>query len=289
MSTIPCRERTFPLRLAPEFEYHWGYSLHWLKHLLQRLGREHTLALYEDAFRTYDEGLLVQILSTGWEVTEERAEEDVEEKVSDLVRKLFPLPVEGISGQEARALVENTPPFRQIRQYLPDLNVKRQMATYEALHLFRDGLAVLTEELIGRYGKQGELIAYDTMLAELSEGSRPSVSVEEYMSKRQARFTSGPDKPNMYSAGLEVAFVGGSETEVVTRVLECEWARYYKEHHPKVGYLLACALDNAVYRSINNRIRLQRTVTLMEDDTACDFRVYAVDDLSKLGGSDGSL
>jgi hypothetical protein len=63
----------------------------------------------------------------------------------------------------------------------------------------------------------------------------------------------------------------------VTRVVECEWARYFLEHHPGVGYLLACSLDNAAYRSFNNRLRLQRTSTLMEGGTACDFRVYALE------------
>jgi hypothetical protein len=80
----------------------------------------------------------------------------------------------------------------------------------------------------------------------------------------------------MFSAGLEVEFVRASETEVVTRVIECEWARYYRERHPRVGYMLACALDNAAYRSFNDRLRLQRTSTLMEDGSECDFRVYAV-------------
>jgi hypothetical protein len=53
--------------------------------------------------------------------------------------------------------------------------------------------------------------------------------------------------------------------------------------------MVACALDNAIYRSFNSRIRLQRTSTLMEGGTECDFRVYAVDDVANPGGSEGSL
>ena len=48
------------------------------------------------------------------------------------------------------------------------------------------------------------------------------------------------------------------------------------ERHPRVGYMLACALDNAAYRSFNDQIRLQRTSTLMEGGSECDFRVYAL-------------
>lgn len=277
MSYVPCRERRFPLRLASEFEYHFWYSLHWLKHLLERLGPEHALALWENTFLEYDEKRLVEILTTGWEESEEKETVEYETLISENLAEVFPSPVEGVSTEEARGIVENTPPFRQIQQYLPTINMKRQSTTYEALHLFRDGLALLAEALLEGYGKQGELIAYETMLDEVPESPEPRVSTKEYMAKRQARFTSEPDEPNMHSAGLEVEFVRGSDTEVVTRVTECEWARYYRERHPRVGYMLACALDNAVYRSFNSRLRLQRTTTLMEGGTECDFRVYAVE------------
>jgi L-2-amino-thiazoline-4-carboxylic acid hydrolase len=273
MSDLSCRERTFVLELASDLEYHCWHYLNWLKHLLERLGRVSTLALWEDTFRDYDEELLVEILATGWEAVDEA--QDVEQTLSEILGELFPVPVEGITPEEARVLLESTPPFRQIRQHYPALNVERQITTYEALHLFRDALAHLAEALIDRYGKQGELIAYDAMLEEWPRGPEPRTSVEEFLARRAARFRSAPEEADMHSAGLEVELVRASETEVVTRVVECEWARYYREHHPRVGYLLACALDNAAYRSFNNRLRLQRTSTLMEGGSACDFRVYA--------------
>ena len=277
MGSAPCRDRTFPLRLAPEFEYHYWYYSHWLKNLLERLGREHAIELWEGAFRDYDEALLVQILSEGWE-GHEGGNASFVDLAAPSVEELFPAPVQGVTKGQARQIVDGTPPFRQILRRLASPNAKRDTTTYEALHLFRDGLALIAGLLIDRYGKQGELIAYDTMLDELSTGSEPDVSVGEFMSNRQARFTSEPDEPDMYSAGLEVEFIRGSESEVVTRVTECEWARYYRERHPRVGYMLACALDDPVYRSLNPRIRLQRTSTLMEGGTECDFRVYAHQD-----------
>jgi hypothetical protein len=76
---------------------------------------------------------------------------------------------------------------------------------------------------------------------------------------------------------LVILVVRGSETEVVTLVKECEWARYFQERHPGVGYLLACSLDNAAYESFNQRIHLQRSYTLMEGGEMCDFRVYAAE------------
>jgi hypothetical protein len=277
MSYTPCRERTFPLRLAQEFEYHYYGYLHWLKHLLERLGRECTLAVWQGAFADFDAAPLSDILSADWGPSDADEAADADDVIASLLEEVFPLPVEGVSPEEARDIIDGTPPFPQIRQRFSDLNVTRETTTYEALHLFRDGLALLAETLIDRHGKQGEFIAYDAMLAELAAAGIPGQEVADFMAKRQARFGSEPDEADMFTAGLEVEFIRGSENEVVTLVKECEWARYFRERHPRVGYLLACGLDNAMYGAFNERIRLQRTSTLMEGGSACDFRVYAVD------------
>jgi hypothetical protein len=276
MNYIPCHERTFPLYLAFPYEYHYGYYLHWLKHFLERLGREATLAAWEATFHDYDETFLQQILSTGWIEGEENATAEVEGRIESLLGQLFAVPVEGVSREQARELIASAPPFQQIGQRFPHLDVEKNLTTYQTLHLLRDGLALLAEALIDRHGKQGEFIFYDAMLEELAWGQRRSMSVEEFMTRRLARFSSKPDRPDIFSAGLEMESVQGSEEEVVNKVIECEWARYYRERHPRVGYMLACGLDNAAYRSFNDRIRLQRTTTLMEGGDFCDFRVYAV-------------
>ena len=138
-------------------------------------------------------------------------------------------------------------------------------------------LGRLAETLIDRYGKQGEFLYYDTTLEELAQAEQRTVPVQEFMPNRRARFHTEPKGLDISSAGLEVEFVRASDNEVVTRVTECEWARYYQERHPRVGYLLACCLDNALYQSLNPRLRLQRTLTLMEGGPACDFRVYALE------------
>jgi hypothetical protein len=201
----------------------------------------------------------------------------MEERITDTLAALFPVPVEGVPAEQAREIVEGSPPFRQIRQRLPSLDLKRETTTYDALHLFRDGLALLAEAMIDRHGKAGELMVYDAMLEELARTPR-KVSVEDFMTGRYARFSTEPEEADIFSAGLEVEVIRGSETEVVTSVKECEWARYFRERHPRVGYLLACSLDDPVYHSLNERLRLQRTCTLMEGGEECDFRVYAIDE-----------
>lgn len=275
MNYIPCRDRTFPLWLSYDFEEHFSTYLYWLKHFLERLGHDQALLLWQQTFRDYDDVLLSNILSQGWQEDEEHRTDEAEEYITSQLVKLFPLPVEGMSSEEAREIIENTPPFLQIRQRFSTLDMMRESTTFEALHLFRDGLALLAETMIDRFGKAGELMVYDAMLAELAGEQLRKVSVEEFMAGRLTRFSSKPEEEDQFTAGLEVEVVRGSETEVVTLVKECEWARYFRERHPKVGYMLACSLDNAAYESFNERIHLQRSYTLMEGDEMCDFRVYA--------------
>ncbi len=271
MNTKPCRERTFPLRLVFDYQHHYALALRWLRHFVERLGREHTLAVWQEAFRNYDETFLLEILGAKWDECPTR-NKNMEKELTDFAAELFP--VEGVSAVQAREIVDHTPPFQQIQARFPSLDVMREISTYDALHLFRDGLARIAETILDRYGKAGELMIYDVLLEEWPVNE--PTPVEKFMAQRKARFSKKPAKMDMHQAGLAVELVRASKQGVVTRVTECEWARYYRERHPRVGYMLACSLDNAAYRSINNRIRLQRTTTLMEGGSECDFRVYAL-------------
>lgn len=280
MAYIPSKDRVFPLWLAPEYAEFYSTYLYWLKHLLERLGRQPTLRIYQAAFQDYDEQLLNEILSTGWREVDDEDRFDTQVEIIDALSEIFPVAVDGFSGKDARQTIDTIPPFAQINERFTSLNVMREISTYQALHLLFDGLALLTETLIDLHGKQGELIAYDAMMARWAERQPNTIPVSKFMTQRAARFSTEPDEPDMFSAGLEVEFVRASETEVITKVKECEWARYYQEHHPRVGYMLACSLDNAAYKSFNERIRFQRTYTIMEGGEICDFRVYALDEAS---------
>ena len=138
-------------------------------------------------------------------------------------------------------------------------------------------LARMGMGIAARFGTEGELIVYDALLEDLGAVKR-FTEVNTFMERRQARFSTEPEEADMFSAGLQVELLRANDSEVVTRVIECEWARYFRERHPTVGYLLACSLDNAAYRSFNERIRLQRTTNLMQGGDHCDFRVYALDE-----------
>lgn len=267
-----CSERTFALRLASWLPARYAAYLRWLAHLIERLGPDRALALWEEVCRDCDEQLTRRILATGWRTDPSDAPADLETAIAGLANRFFPAAKGGLDAGQARRVVEQTPPIRQIRQTFPSLAVWREATAYEALHLAFDGLALLVEALIRSYGKQGELIAYDVLCAErVAAGGGKTGSVAEFI----ADFVREPDGANLFTAGLETELVHVAEQEVALTVTQCEWARYFRERHPQVGYLMACSTDEAAYRAFNPALRLQRTSTLMEGGNGCDFRIYA--------------
>ena len=111
-------------------------------------------------------------------------------------------------------------------------------------------------------------------------GQRMGGSVADFMRE----FDEEPETPSIYAAGLDVENVATAPTEHITRVKHCEWARYFNERHPGVGYLVACSADEAFGRGYNESLRMQRTSTIMEGGSECDFRWYSAKGTN--GGSD---
>ena len=117
------------------------------------------------------------------------------------------------------------------------------------------------------------MIAYDVLREErIRAGRGKTGGIADFI----ADFTSEPEEANLFTAGLEIERVHASEREVVLHIKECEWARYFQERHPQVGYLIACSTDEVAYRAFNESLRMQRTSTLMEGGKVCDFRIYAI-------------
>ena len=116
MNYKPCPERTFLFELAPFVLGKYEDYLRWLNHLLERLGKKCTHAVWQVAFTDYDDELLVKILANGWKEITNEQNADIGNRIDSLVPKFFPVPVAGVSGEEARQLIELTPPLNQIRK-----------------------------------------------------------------------------------------------------------------------------------------------------------------------------
>ena len=273
MSPESCQTRRFTLRLGPlAARVHTSYAS-WMRYLVERLGAAAVRQLWSEAFSRYDRELLDGILASGWSQEDASGSEDDAAEAPAVLGEFLGDGDRGMSRSEAESLIRGTPPLQQFHERYPELNVQRESTAFEALHVYAHGIALLAEALVARYGKQGELIAYDILSAgRTAMGQRiggPAAKFFDMIDEES-------DEPDIYSAGLEAETVTVSATEHVSRVTECEWARYFREKHPTVGYLVACSTDEAFARGFSESLRFQRTSTLMEGGSECDFRYYSV-------------
>ena len=251
------------MNLAEFHLEHYQLCLRWLAHCLERLGKDISVELWCETFpENQRDELLENILDNGWEaVSCDRI--DIEKSIRSSLERVFPRAFEDVDADLARQLVDRMLPFSVMRTRLQDLNVVRDTSSFDAFHLHYHGLALLAENLIKKFGRRGELIAYDANLltAVLDQNSRlPS---DEYLLRKYDRFKIGFDQPDINTAALDRELIRSSATELVWKVKQCEWARYFRKHHPRVGSLLACSKDHAEYGSYNKNIRLQLTSTIM--------------------------
>lgn len=272
-ANLDLRTRTYELRLAPAWKGTLVARLRWLESMLRRLGRDITLALWAEAFRSPDDGRMAAILETGWEAFDDEGGEAG--RLDAAIGRLFASPVEGVSKAQAEELAMMDAGVRLAVERHPSLMVKRQITTYDSLHLRLDGVARLAGAMTSHLGKEGELVAYDlcrdrSIAGAVAQGrNRPAAEVlKEWADLPRAT------EATIFSAGLEVELVKESDTEVILHVTACEWARYFRERHPSVGYLVACSTDEAGLRAASESLFLQRSSTIMEGGAFCGFRVY---------------
>jgi hypothetical protein len=274
MTYTPCRDRRFTLKLSDvAMAAQMNYAF-WLKHLVERLGAELVRRLWQEAFSSYDSDYTASVLASGWVPSETQEAERQFPGIGFIFGESAGIGDDALSLSDAETLIERTPPLPHLREQHADLSLERETSTFESLHLYMHGIALLAEVLLDELGKQGELIAYDILSAGRSGmARRMGGTVEDYIQQMEGSF----EEPGVYSAGLEVETEIVSPREHITRVKECEWARYFLERHPRVGYLVACSTDEAFGRGFNESLRMQRTSTIMEGGSECDFHWYAVD------------
>jgi hypothetical protein len=271
------RNEVFTMELGQEFLGIYGNYADWLKTLVERLGYERTVKVWNDACRNCDEKKLNEILSNGWTQKNGDSFNNVNETFDNILSSCFSSPVEGLTKDQARRMIEIAPPVKQIRKNFTSVqNQVKDVTAYDYIHLTEHGRALLVESLLKHHKKEGELIAYDFIRERRVKGAeKDNLSVEQLISAIGSITKS--EKPNLMTAALKADIVSSSEEEIVMHVKDCEWARYFKENHPDVGYLMSCSTDEAAYRTCTkNRVRMQRTSTIMEGGEICDFRVYTV-------------
>jgi len=72
---------------------------------------------------------------------------------------------------------------------------------------------------------------------------------------------------------LEIQKVGESNEKLDFNVTRCRYAEFYRDLGlPELGYLFHCNRDFAMVEGFSSNLKLQRTQTIMEGATHCDFR-----------------
>jgi hypothetical protein len=268
MKNAPCQDRFFFYRINKYSFYEQFFR--WLRHLSERIGKEKTLEIWEGSFVDYNKTYLLGILADDWQETEPLETIDI----NQILTEFFPGEKSIFPAQQALDLVESTPPITQIDLLFGEMTVNKMISTYDALHLRFDSLATIAETILDSLKKEGELIIYDLMVeSRLSASQGVTGSIEKFIEG----FLAEPESPTIFTAGLEYEVIYQSTSKLILHTHQCEWARYFQERHPKVGYLMACSTDEVAYRAFNPSIRLQRTQTLMEGSAYCDFQIYSIE------------
>ena len=75
------------------------------------------------------------------------------------------------------------------------------------------------------------------------------------------------------NGALEIEMLKESDTEVHYNVTRCKYAEMYHEMGiGEIGSLLSCARDGTFCKGYNPNIELDRTQTIMQGASHCDFR-----------------
>ena len=100
-------------------------------------------------------------------------------------------------------------------------------------------------------------------------------------------FSKGKD-PWTRGGALEMDVLEDSEVRVSFNVTRCRYAEMYRElGMDDLGFIFSCGRDGALSSGFNPRLKLERTQTIMEGASHCDFRYTQAQESEKDGKSSG--
>jgi hypothetical protein len=96
MNELPLSKRVFPFRLASWLPRYYASYLRWLRHLLERLGHDGALSIWQDVYQGYEDERLLPILRTGWKEVAPEERIEVGESIAGSLSRFFPAAIEGV-------------------------------------------------------------------------------------------------------------------------------------------------------------------------------------------------
>jgi fumarate reductase iron-sulfur subunit len=92
-----------------------------------------------------------------------------------------------------------------------------------------------------------------------------------------------------WSAGgaIQREVLDKSESNYDFNIVRCKYAEMYKELGlADMGFIFSCGRDGSMYSGFNDKIKLERTQTIMQGADYCDFRLSLNEDASSSKESD---
>ena len=75
------------------------------------------------------------------------------------------------------------------------------------------------------------------------------------------------------NGALEIEYLENTETTLDYNVTRCRYAEMYKEMGlSEIGHILSCGRDGTFCQGYDRRIKLERSQTIMQGASHCDFR-----------------
>ena len=82
-----------------------------------------------------------------------------------------------------------------------------------------------------------------------------------------------------HGGALEIEMVEESDDTLAYDVVRCRYAEMYREMGlAEIGHLLSCGRDGTFCKGFNPKIEFQRTQTIMQGASHCDFRYTMPDE-----------
>lgn len=140
----------------------------------------------------------------------------------------------------------------------------------------------LIEAFIAEFGREKTVAIASEVILKLAEESGRQLADRcggnslEHLSEGTGQWSAG--------GALEREVLEKSETRYDFNIVRCKYAEMYRELGlEELGFIFSCGRDGKMYGGFNPEIEFERTQTIMQGATHCDFRLS----LSSPGGRSG--
>lgn len=117
-------------------------------------------------------------------------------------------------------------------------------------------------EIVGRASDRSAIESFKKQL----KGRNPIESFDDFALLSEALAVS-----LLYSQATTMSMERKTENSIAFNVTECLWAKTFKDmNEEELGYFICCRPDFAMAEACHQKLRLQRTKTLMQGDDCCN-------------------